>query len=253
MSGGNGDPTTARPAVAHVHAGTACVWDASDAVRLRTEHRVLGTMIGGLAALKQQNSVFGLPLQLMPEEAIVGLRKGWLQLAAAPVATPQRAAASGATAPADSSVSSAAEAWAMKHAAALRRGFVVPHTSALVPAGAAPTAEHLFPLYEGGQRAEQFRKRLEVFCDLYDRGYTLTAGVRYGADYLAYPGDPSMYHAQLAVVVADPDQCVPPTRYAGTGRIIHAVRKHFVVAWQAKDGGKVQYLTITPPLAFDAC
>ncbi len=39
-----------------------------------------------------------------------------------------------------------------------------------------------------------------VFSNLWKRGFYLTDGSKFGADFLAYPGDPVRYHAQSIVV-----------------------------------------------------
>jgi tRNA-splicing endonuclease subunit Sen34 len=50
-------------------------------------------------------------------------------------------------------------------------------------------------------RTENEKRRYAVFADLHRRGLTLTAGVKFGADYLCYPGDPMAYHACFTVRV----------------------------------------------------
>jgi tRNA-splicing endonuclease subunit Sen34 len=50
-------------------------------------------------------------------------------------------------------------------------------------------------------RTEDEKRRYAVFADLHRRGLTMTAGIKFGADYLAYPGDPMAYHACFTVRV----------------------------------------------------
>lgn len=45
--------------------------------------------------------------------------------------------------------------------------------------------------------------RFCAFAALHARGVTLTSGAKFGADYLAYPGDPAAYHASFTVRVMD--------------------------------------------------
>ena len=49
--------------------------------------------------------------------------------------------------------------------------------------------------------SEKEKMRLFVYQDLRKRGYMITPGTRFGGDFLAYPGDPFMYHAYFVVKV----------------------------------------------------
>ena len=41
-----------------------------------------------------------------------------------------------------------------------------------------------------------------VFCDLWERGYYLTSGLKYGGDFLVYSADPSHTHSlYIAIIV----------------------------------------------------
>lgn len=42
------------------------------------------------------------------------------------------------------------------------------------------------------------RVRYAAFRDLWRRGFFLTAGDKFGGDFLAYPGDPGAFRAQTA-------------------------------------------------------
>lgn len=44
---------------------------------------------------------------------------------------------------------------------------------------------------------------LAVFNDLYDRGFYVGPGLKFGGDFLIYPGEPSKFHAQYAIRVVD--------------------------------------------------
>jgi tRNA-splicing endonuclease subunit Sen34 len=72
--------------------------------------------------------------------------------------------------------------------------------------------------------------RLAVFADLHSRGFSVTGGAKFGGDFLAYPGDPHLYHAQFVVRVVLPDQVLNPSVLQGLARGVHAARKHLVLA-----------------------
>ena len=42
-----------------------------------------------------------------------------------------------------------------------------------------------------------------VFSDLTEKGFLVTRGLKYGADFLAYEGDPATCHARYMVHVVD--------------------------------------------------
>ena len=59
---------------------TGLVWSAEEYHRLRTRHRVVGALVGGLPGFRQQDSVHGLPARLSPEEVTLALHRGWVTL-----------------------------------------------------------------------------------------------------------------------------------------------------------------------------
>jgi hypothetical protein len=73
------------------------------------------------------------------------------------------------------------------------------------------------------------------------RRYTLTDGGKFGGDFLAYPGDPALYHAYYVVRVLPQGAALHPTMLLGTARGAHAARKHLLLTWvrprRAQEGG----------------
>lgn len=57
-------------------AGCAKSCPRADVAVIRTEHRVCGTLLGTLPHLSQQNVFLGVPLVLLPEEAVLLVEKG---------------------------------------------------------------------------------------------------------------------------------------------------------------------------------
>lgn len=58
----------------------------------------------------------------------------------------------------------------------------------------------------------------------------MTGGAKFGADMLAYPGDPSLYHAQFTVRMVQHDAPLNPMLLKATARGSHAARKHSLLA-----------------------
>eukprot|EP00057_Strongylocentrotus_purpuratus_P032218 XP_786961.2 PREDICTED: tRNA-splicing endonuclease subunit Sen34 [Strongylocentrotus purpuratus] len=74
----------------HFIAGQLCVWHADEVEILRSEHHIVGSLIGALPGAPRQNTQLGLPLQLMPEEAAVLLQHGVARLVTMSVAKPSK-------------------------------------------------------------------------------------------------------------------------------------------------------------------
>ncbi len=60
--------------------------------------------------------------------------------------------------------------------------------------------------------------------------YYITDGSKFGADYLLYPGDPLLFHAQFTVRAIGHDVPVKPALLVGSARGSHAARKHLLLA-----------------------
>lgn len=88
----------------------------------------------------------------------------------------------------------------------------------------------LQPVQWSFPHTQQQRLRMAVFADLHSRGYFLTSGSKFGGDFLAYPGDPNLYHAQFVVRVLPLGQVLNPVLFKGLARGVHAARKHLLLA-----------------------
>jgi tRNA splicing endonuclease len=76
----------------------------------------------------------------------------------------------------------------------------------LLPTPEDSRVEFDFETYLGATLADQPSTRwaLAVFRDLWLAGYSMTNGVRCGASFMIYPGDPSQHHAEALVVIVGP-------------------------------------------------
>ncbi|KAF9650918.1 tRNA-intron endonuclease catalytic domain-like protein [Thelephora ganbajun] len=89
------------------------------------------------------------------------------------------------------------------------------------------------------------RAKCAVFRDLWDKGYYMGGGLKFGGDYLVYPGDPLRYHSHFtATVIESPNKTVMPMEVVAHGRLGTATRKtHLFCTWDEK-AGKVSYVSI---------
>jgi len=175
--------------------------------------------------------VHGLPLQLSPEEVTLCLARGWAELYSV-----DTAAARAAPFPSPPAVCTKekekkplpAKGWgarpALPHEKKRQktksdRENAEPWTAVLrtqnkrvdtpyvnerdgeVCDGGNQTKESLWSF----PRTDSEKRRCAVFAHMHARGVTLTSGAKFGAEYLAYPGDPAAYHAAFTVRVMDGD------------------------------------------------
>jgi len=79
-------------------------------------------------------------------------------------------------------------------------------------------------------RNTQERHRYAVFKDLQSKGFRITGGSKFGADFLLYPGDPTLYHAQFCVRLYPVDTPIVPAVLAAACRGSFQARKHLLAA-----------------------
>jgi tRNA-splicing endonuclease subunit Sen34 len=68
-----------------------------------------------------------------------------------------------------------------------------------------------------------------VFKHLNERGYYLSPGLRFGCQFMAYPGDPLRYHSHFLAVGADWDEEIDFLDVVGCGRLGTGVKKGFLL------------------------
>lgn len=89
-----------------------------------------------------------------------------------------------------------------------------------------------------------------VFRHLWDKGYHLTSGFKFGADFLVYSGRPGKVHSRYTVrVIATPppgaaDVVSVPT--AAATRVAHGASKAHLVAYVGHSGVPVYVLAPVP-------
>jgi tRNA-intron lyase len=74
------------------------------------------------------------------------------------------------------------------------------------------------------------RDRYLIFKDLHSRGFRITGGSKFGSDYLLYPGDPTLYHAQFCVRLVQFKESILPALMASACRGSFQARKHLLYA-----------------------
>ncbi|KAG7167783.1 tRNA-splicing endonuclease subunit Sen34-like [Homarus americanus] len=82
--------------------------------------------------------------------------------------------------------------------------------------------------------------RYAVFKDVWEHDQYLTAGVKFGGDFLVYPGDPHLFHATFIIKCVEDMECVNNNDLVSWSRIATATKKTLVLA-TLDQYGKVSY------------
>lgn len=72
----------------------------------------------------------------------------------------------------------------------------------------------------------------EVFKKLYDLGFYLTSGLKFGCDYLAYKQDPILYHSSFLVICEPDSQSLHDKHVLSYNRLASQVKKSVLFAIQ---------------------
>ncbi|KAL2862351.1 tRNA splicing endonuclease subunit SEN34 [Aspergillus lucknowensis] len=91
-----------------------------------------------------------------------------------------------------------------------------------------PPAEHLLPL-------PQVPSSYPLFAHLHSKGYFLFPGLRFGCQYLAYPGDPLRFHSHFLVVSTLWDEELDLMKIISGGRLGTGVKKGFLIGGTDKN------------------
>ena len=68
-----------------------------------------------------------------------------------------------------------------------------------------------------------------LFKMLHGKGYFLSPGLRFGCQYMAYPGDPLRYHSHFLAVASDWEEDINLIDIIGSGRLATGVKKSFLL------------------------
>ncbi|KAL7306504.1 hypothetical protein TKK_0001203 [Trichogramma kaykai] len=108
-----------------------------------------------------------------------------------------------------------------------------------------------FPWHSGGIKIEDWSYpnneeeilRYKVFKDLWEKGFYITSGDKFGCDFLVYPGDPIMFHSQFMIMCRRRDEKMYVTNLIFDMRGGNNVRKTTVYATLSKNGEEVEYFS----------
>ncbi|TFK27382.1 hypothetical protein FA15DRAFT_570607, partial [Coprinopsis marcescibilis] len=307
--------------------GKAYVWSVDDVALVRSKYRLCGVLSGTLPHLSQQNVFLGVPLVLLPEEAVllveigaavivddpfahiqptVAELQGWnanqeesirTQLAVLESKAAKESATSGRAlteeaqrkrrereerkkAAAAAAASQKVELGGEKHlkdaTSSLFEGPSETTPDPPVPYAATKIQESSVPysitipasstelpwyapqrvVYASLEQAKNAgiwdypsnlteRARCGVFHGLWDQGFYMGGGIKFGGEYLVYPGDPLRYHSHFTASVIDsPVAKLRPMEIVAHGRLGTATKKsHLLCCWN-DEKKEVSYMSI---------
>ncbi|KAK8207991.1 tRNA-splicing endonuclease subunit [Zalaria obscura] len=79
-----------------------------------------------------------------------------------------------------------------------------------------------------------------VFKHMHENGYFLAPGLRFGCQYMAYPGDPLRFHSHFLCNGMDWDEEFDLLRLVGGGRLGTGVKKGYLIGGEEKKEGAYQ-------------
>lgn len=187
--------------------------------------------MGGIAAFKQQNAVHGLPLQLSPEEVTYLMKevgvirlysiKDFADRIREPLSKDTQDSEEKEWSESASDAEDEGEEWQR----ALAHG-----TEFVIPTEEPEMEERMWDVAWTYPQTQEETQQYVIFVDLKKKKYTITAGSKFGADYLLYPGDPTQFHAQFCVRIKNIDDRVVPASLAAACRGSFQARKHLLYA-----------------------
>ncbi|XP_051171716.1 tRNA-splicing endonuclease subunit Sen34 [Leptopilina boulardi] len=88
---------------------------------------------------------------------------------------------------------------------------------------------------------QEEKLRYNVFKDLWEKNFYITSGVKFGSDFLAYPGDPIMFHSQFIIHCKEKTDVLSVNELVSICRIGSSVRKTQVFASFSEENDKIEY------------
>jgi len=80
-----------------------------------------------------------------------------------------------------------------------------------------------------------------VFRDLWQQGFMMSCGAKFGGDFLVYPGDPELYHAKFVTVCQQSTEPLTPTDVVQVARLASNVKKTALMCHVDPETERVTY------------
>ncbi|KAJ2833141.1 tRNA-splicing endonuclease subunit [Coemansia sp. 'formosensis'] len=86
--------------------------------------------------------------------------------------------------------------------------------------------------------------RFALFRDLHKRGFYITRGIKFGADYMLYPGEPMRYHSHYLVNLLAPHEKITPRQLIAQSRLGTSVKKTRILCTRNSTTQNFVYVSI---------
>jgi len=225
-------------------AGRYLLFDINVISFIRREHHICGVLVGNIPQAAQQTVFSGIPMELMPEEAkwlvdhgkafiaddvknhqqmLTGLDTRMLQEYSAMLERDGLEAAE-----IQKSYLDEKKKAYLKKVGSTEDG---QQTEVVQPMQVTPTSSYPpLRLQERPQPNQiEVPKSYPVFAHLHANGYFMGPGLRFGCQYVAYPGDPLRYHSHFLVTGQEWDEEIDLLDIVGGGRLGTGVKKGYMV------------------------
>jgi len=245
------------------------VWDAKSVEVLRTQHRIVGQLVGQYSDHLSQGSFASLPLILSKEEVTLARTKGWVRVLddSDPYPLPTQEDVEYFNEERKKHLEQQQEEYYKKRKLISdqfreakkikieipddydkekknklnfnksQRGIVIN-----IPTKCNLSNRKLKPAEWNFPSTDFEKLRFRVFTDLWEKGYYVTSGAKFGADYLVYPADPLRYHSHFIVHIIPWGQTFKALNIVSWSRLGHSTNKSPILATtDSKD--TIQYIT----------
>ncbi|KAK9459438.1 uncharacterized protein V1516DRAFT_696979 [Lipomyces oligophaga] len=206
-------------------AGSYLVFDIEVVKEIRDKHHISGILAGTLPQIPQQNVFLGLPLQLLPEEAALLVQDGYAE-----IVDDEQTFSESACDPNSDDITVQDTEVEIK-VAELEQSLVVTQgtTNFYTTPTAAPPPSRVVVSAPSAMQAIWTSPRYHAYKYLHSKGFFLSPGLRFGGQFLAYPGDPLRYHSHYLVRGLSLTENFPLLDLVGSGRLGTGIKKAWLV------------------------
>uniref|UniRef100_A0A1X7UB42 tRNA-intron lyase n=1 Tax=Amphimedon queenslandica TaxID=400682 RepID=A0A1X7UB42_AMPQE len=197
---------------------TVLVWSPQGAISLRRDHRITGSLIGGLPTSPRQRDYMGLPLELLPEETSLLLKKGLIYISTYNEPHPDN----------ETKIVHSSDC-----------------TDAIDHVNTDTVNTDTDYVNWNWPSTDEEVLRFRVYSDLWQKGYYITSGLKYGGEYLVYEGDPAIVHSHFIAKLLQWDEPISPLSLVQDGRLGGKVKKNTIYCTVNPTTDNVEYLTLS--------
>lgn len=196
--------------------GRGYIFDVRTLKYLRSKYHVAGVLSGVLPQFPQQNNFNGLPLQLLPEEVKYLLNTGDFEL--------------------------------VDREFQLKNSVLIDAVDTSLPTIVIPAQTEFKEKADQQADLTEFKQptaeRYQVYKYLMDRGYFIMPGLRFGCQFMAYPGDLLRYHSHFNVLGFGWDEKFDILNIVNGGRLATSVKKCWVIGAKEPDNEEGEVYSI---------